>query len=377
MKILFISGTFPPIKCGVGDYTYMLCKELAKGQNISVLTSKEAKLSDLNIEVKNFISSWKGISIIRNVVREIKKDNYDIVHFQFPTSKYVRKSICFHLLLPLILRLKGIKVVYTIHEYSNNSFISKLVRKSAIYFSNRVIVVEESFREEILKRNRFINKNKLKVINIGSNIAKSYATNQQIIDLRKQILLKKMCSYSKIIAYFGFINEAKCFDIVLKAFGELKRIGKLDSLLLIIGDFNSDKCSKSLFVDLASIISNYGIDENIFVTGYVDNDMVGDYLRVADGALLLFKNGASVRNGSILAAQQEGLKIITSIPNEKNLKYFNNNQFFLVENNVEQIMRAIIDLQDNKMEFNNQSNVAEWSFIASEHIKLYENMLKR
>lgn len=373
MKILLISGSYPPIKCGVGDYTYMLCNELAKEHDISVLTSKNAYSGNSGITVLNRISTWKGIKLVREIVREIKKGEYDIVHFQFPTSEYVRTSFAFYVLLPIILKLKRIKTVYTIHEYSNNSYISKLMRKPAIYCSKRVIVVESSFKQEIIKRNKFINKNKIRVINIGSNIPKSTASFEQVKKLRFSIL-NEQNQNNIIIAYFGFVNEAKCLDIILKALGELKCENNLKSTFLIIGEFNDRKCNSVMYERLVNIIKSYGLDDNIYITGYVENNKVGDYFRAADVALLLFKNGVSLRNGSMLAAQQEGIKIITSVP-KYDFEYFNNKQFCLIENEVEQVKNEIVNIQNEGVMRYNKNEFVQWHNIACEHIQLYKDLI--
>ena len=43
MKICFIVGAFPTMKCGVGDYTNKLAEELAKkGNEVHVITSTRA-----------------------------------------------------------------------------------------------------------------------------------------------------------------------------------------------------------------------------------------------------------------------------------------------------------------------------------------------
>ena len=45
MKVLLVTGSFPPMKCGVGDYTACLAEALARKPNIevAVLTSQGAE----------------------------------------------------------------------------------------------------------------------------------------------------------------------------------------------------------------------------------------------------------------------------------------------------------------------------------------------
>ena len=46
MKICFIVGAFPNMKCGIGDYTSKVAEELAKtGNEVHIITSKKSKSS--------------------------------------------------------------------------------------------------------------------------------------------------------------------------------------------------------------------------------------------------------------------------------------------------------------------------------------------
>lgn len=376
MKILVICGSFPPVKCGVGDYAYTLYNKMADKADITVLTSKKACSDNTtNIKVLNIIDKWRGLSLIRTVLRIIKKEKIDLVHFQFPTVEYGKFSFALFIMLPIILRLKRIRVVYTFHEYSNNRWVSKLLRKPAIYMSNKIIVVDDGFKPDIYARNRLINKRKIDVVHIGSNIPKSTLSDERLMELRKTILDNTSNHITNIIAYFGFINVAKRMDILFNALAQLKKEGKLSTMLLIIGEFNSEKCPVELFEELQNIIEKNQLREYIHVTGYIDATHVGDYLKLSDAAVLLFKNGVSVRNGSMLAAQQEGLRIITTKPSA-NIDYFENDQFRLVENDVEQVMQEILDLQSHPVDKYNFNNVADWDDIVARHLEIYSDVLK-
>lgn len=52
--------------------------------------------------------------------------------------------------LPMFARLRGIKVVFTTHEYSNRSF-GKDASNSVVPFANEIIVVDPQFEVDIKK----------------------------------------------------------------------------------------------------------------------------------------------------------------------------------------------------------------------------------
>lgn len=61
MRICFIVGAFPEMKCGIGDYTYKLSEELAReGLEIHVITSKKASCKSDTIHIHNIIDEWDG-----------------------------------------------------------------------------------------------------------------------------------------------------------------------------------------------------------------------------------------------------------------------------------------------------------------------------
>jgi glycosyltransferase involved in cell wall biosynthesis len=375
MKVLVISGSYHPIKCGVGDYTKILCEKLAEKIDVSVLTSNKASAeNNSNVTILNKIESWKGIKLLHIILREIKRSGYDLVHFQFPTTEYIKNSIAFYIVLPIILRIKRIKVVYTLHEYGDNSWISKLLRKPAIMFSNRVIIVDDKFKSELFKNNKCISKKKVSIIHIGANVPKSTSSSEDIVNLRQHILTKVDSRCNKIIAYFGFINEGKCVDILLEAMACLKHKGLLTSMLLIVGEFNGEKCSAQFYEKLVSIIKQNNLEKFIYVTGYVADKDVGNYLIASDIACLLFKRGVSIRNGSVLAAQQEGIPIITSKPTY-DFDMFKSKQFILVDNNVEQVENAILDFQSSTQNREKFNTIDMWEEAVEKHIELYHDLI--
>lgn len=368
MKVLIVSGSYPPIKCGVGDYTYILADKISQDAEVTVLTSIDAKVSkNQKVTVKNVVKKWSGLYIIKTILKEIKSGKYDVVHFQFPTVKYKRNSIANYILLPLLLRLKKVKVVYTLHEYSNNSKISKAVRIPAILFSNRIIIVDNLFMDELSRKFRR-RKDKIRYINIGANVEKSSQSQEEILSLRASLQKQD----EKLLAHFGFVNRSKRLDLILNAMAELKKENNLKSRLVIVGDFNEERSGKELYQELNAIITENSLNENITVTGYIEGN-VGDYFRASDSAIMLFNNGVSVRNGSVLAAQQEGVKIITTKPVRK-IDVFKE-QFYYVDNTVESVKESIITVQNEKKKTYETGDDFSWDVIKDKHVGVYKELI--
>ena len=306
MKVCFIVGAFPPMKCGIGDYTYNLCRELLKNDiEIDVITSKKVDSSRIGkIRVHNVIDKW-DYSDLANIIREIKQIQPDIVHIQYPSDEYGKSF--FINFLPSILKKKfKVKVIETVHEYLNYTTKGKLRNLINYKAADTILVVENQYINKIKSFAPLFSKRlNIKYIPIGSNIPKSNINSNQFNGLKEKLGLKG----EKIISYFGFVNQLKGIETLLDSFNIILKTNKNVKLLLIAElDKNNEYHEK-----ISKRISDLKLEKNIVITGYVDSaDEVADYLKVSDLVVLPFTNGVSERNGSFLAAYNQDVPIITT-----------------------------------------------------------------
>ena len=89
MIVCMISGSFPPVKCGVGDYTEQLCNWLANHTAMNLITSyyPEREVDSYPWSVFDAIESWNFRSLFK-IIHLIRNINPDIVHIQYPTTSY-------------------------------------------------------------------------------------------------------------------------------------------------------------------------------------------------------------------------------------------------------------------------------------------------
>lgn len=369
-KLLVITGSYPPIRCGVGDYTNVLVHNLAKYiERIDVLTSCSARTEDdNNIIVLPKTKKWRGISLLKEVYSILSKNSYDVINIQYPTSEYSRSIVNY--LLPMLLRLFGKKIAFTMHEYSDSGVLYKICRIPAILFSNTIIVVDDNTYEELCKQYFFVKK-KIVRIHIGSNIPISSDDIDVSQNIRNQIL--KKTKGKKIISYFGFVTGNKKLELILESLYLLKQKNQLSSVFLIIGELDKRNQTANKVIDL---IDKYDLCDDVVVSGYVDSEKVGYYFQASDAAMLLFENGVSMRNGSFLAAQQEGISVFTT-ESEDARKYLSNmKNVYLINNNVEMVTDAIQRIQNGKLEKFTKKSIFDWDTIAREYISLYTELLQ-
>ena len=123
MKMVFVSGMLPS-----GHYSQYITNALNKQENVdlSVYTDKNTQ----NLEIKNCGTIklvWsKSLRYIFEIVKEVKKDNPDIIHLQHELNMYggIVTAALFPILI-ISLRLLGYSVVTTVHAAVYKNQIDK------------------------------------------------------------------------------------------------------------------------------------------------------------------------------------------------------------------------------------------------------------
>ena len=140
---------------------------------------------------------------------------------------------------------------------------------------------------------------------------------------------------------------------------------------MIIGDFYAVNKDMQIYQQqLKEIIKNEKLEKYVYITGFQQDNCVGDFLCASDAAVLLFDNGVSARNGSFLAAIQENIPVITTKP--RILDFYGEGVFF-INNSIDEIQECILKLQDDILLDNVHINrkTISWDEIAKKHISVY------
>jgi glycosyltransferase involved in cell wall biosynthesis len=112
-----------------------------------------------------------------------------------------------------------------------------------------------------------------------------------------------------VVVYFGFINEGKGFDDLLRALAICRDRGLGFRLVCI-----ADLCAKedAYHAQMWALAEELGLRGKIVFTGYLQPEQVAEHLGAADIAVLPFNYGASTKRSSLLAALSCGLPVITT-----------------------------------------------------------------
>ena len=352
MKICFVVGAFPTMKCGIGDYTSKLASELSNnGHDISIITSRKAlKTLNNNIKIYNIVENW-NFRNLRNILKTISEIQPDVVNIQYPSKEY-KKNIMINI-LPFFIKTRiKCKLIETIHEFSIFTFLGKIRNYVSFIKADDIVVVEEEYIPMIKMLNK---KKKLSYIPIASNIKTSEISVKEEMEIKEELNVGK----NKLISYFGFVSESKGIEELFYAIQKIP-----EAKLLFIGELNKeDEYQKSL-MDLAEKMD---INDRIITTGFLEEEKVANYLKLSDVCVLPFKNGVSNRNGSFLAAYNQNIPIVTTTKKDS---YEKDNVYYVNVNKKEEVVEKIKIALNNKETINRK--IITWDEIAKKYIELME-----
>lgn len=358
MKICFIVGAYPTMKCGVGDYTSKLAEELAKnGNEVHVITSNRADPNSNLVHIHNIVKVWK-LSYIKPIIKKLKEIKPDVVNIQYPSDEYYRRTVS--LLPPLIKDIIKCKVTVTIHEYDyfNMAERKSLRDKIRLYLNfyklDRVITVEEKF----IKRIKADYQNAdIRYIPISSNIPRSVSSTEKLEKIRKDYNLEG----KKVISYFGFAVPVKGIEYLLKCMPKLDK----DVKLLFINELNKENEYHKTLLDL---IQELGIKDRVIITGFFDDSReIADMLSASDVCVLPFVNGLKKSNGSFLAAYNQKIKVITT---SENAEKDENGIYYVKPEDQEELLEKIKYVLGNEEKF--ERDILTWDNVAKEFIRAFK-----
>jgi glycosyltransferase involved in cell wall biosynthesis len=366
MRVLLISGSYPPMKCGVGDYTYQLAEALAASSDIhvGVLTSQAAAQAvPTRVQVLNEMPGW-SLREARHAIRTLRSWRPDVVHVQFPTQGYGYGRL--PILLPLIARLLGVKLVQTWHESTSlRGAASFLLRAIA---PGRVVVVRPGFREAlhpVLRAMLFLR--------APVFIANASAIPKSRLDARQQQEAKRtyLAGQQRLIVFFGFVYPFKGVDLLFEiADASTDRI-------IIAGELDRETDYGRRLLEAATSAPWAG---KIDISGFLPSETVADLLIISDAVVLPFRCGGGEWNTSIHGAIVNDAYVITTSKHRRGFDEQSRVHYSPIDDVAD--MKIALSLCERRRR---RSPVADnkaidgnsWQSIACSHADLYRGIVGR
>lgn len=366
-KVLLISGSLPPIRCGVGYYTARLCRELkAEHLDFEVLSTKGVN-DDVPAKLLT-IPNWK-IRSLPKILAAIKESGAKIIHIQYPAVGYGRQLGIN--LLPHLLRIlrPRLEIIVTLHEYHGSRRLGRWRDLITVAPAQKIVISNQADRSAL--PNWLARKSKL--IPIGSNLEKVSKNPKVFADIMRE---HKLDAKKPTILFFGFAYPAKGLENLLKAMSQ-PYLADWQLLLLSSLDKN-DAYHKSLL----NQIEDLNRDNNrIAVAGFLPDEQVSAILQEGRYFVLPQSMPVTAKSGTAIAAAQHNLIMISCGGQDPELSMpFKHlaNCFLATGMTAEFIANAIEQLENSSSSrqiildgSKKLEQYFSWPHIVDEHLKMY------
>lgn len=362
MRVLLVTGAFPPRRCGVGHYTAHLAARLADnaGVDVGVLTSASPALSreDAPHDVLRVQPSWR-LAAARPAIRAIREWAPDIVHVQYPTQGY---DGLLPGALPSLVRWRlGIPVVETLHEYYPGRVRFPLHQ---VLPAREIVVVRPDFVRHARPWFRWaLPARKITMVPNTSPLPRVELSEEEVAAVR----LRHGVHDGALVAFFGFLyprrGAERLFDI---ASPEAHHI-------VIAGAPHPE------FPDYAERLHELARsgpwEGRATIAGYLSDMDAARLLAAADAVVLPFVDGGGHWNTSLQAAVHQGTFVLTTA--RESLGYDPvQNVHRSRPDDVEDLRRALSLHAGRRRPPSSATPEDTWEEISKRHLEVYRRALR-
>lgn len=333
MRVCLVSAEYPPMQGGVGDCTHELGRALmGLNHQVAVVTSAtspgKARANEKNAPVPQpacsavepsvypVVTRWNWGSW-RHVMETARTLQSDILHIEYQTAGYGMHPAINLLPWRMGLMKKRPQMVVTFHDlrvpylFPKAGRVRKWVTLALARWSNAVIATNIEDYQSLTRSLAGRSRPSLHLIPIGSNIQPQPPAGYDRAAWRRNLGVGD----ELLLCYFGFLNESKGGETLFRTLAELLRRGRRVRLLMIGGQVgDSDPTNLAYAEYIRALGTELGLQDRVLWTGYTDVEQVSANLFAADICVLPYRDGASYRRGSFMAALAHGLPIISTQP---------------------------------------------------------------
>lgn len=320
MRIAMITGEYPPMEGGVGDFTYKLGRSLAtSGHEIHILTTMHPDDTGEQvaaIKIYRNVEAW-GWAAHTKITRWIEAIKPDVVNIQYQAAAYQMRGA-----INLYPRWQGRRIepplVTTFHDLRPPYLFPKAgpLRKWAVHqmanYCHGVIVTNGEDYTELNQNLGEKKKPRIKLIHIGSNIAPNPPDGYERNVWRREHGIE---DNDLLLGFFGFLNASKGVETLLKAMPHLLERNIPAHLIFIGGRTgSSDITNRKYAASIDALIADLGLDTYVHHTGFTRPPVISAALLASDICVLPYRDGVSLRRGTLHACLAHGRPIVTTKP---------------------------------------------------------------
>lgn len=298
LRVLMISGDFPPVPGGGADYSYLLAQSLYEaGADVTVLTSApdgDPSPVEYDFAVHREFEDWRLKQLGRLLDWVRANGPWDVVHIQYSGIKYGR-GLAINLLPRKLRKSKEVGcVVLTVHDYRIMRCRWRARVVPMLMGSDGVNFPDPPDGPPMGRWAKF-GGGKLLNLPIVSNILPVPLPADEADAVRGR---HGLTGAEAVIITFGLIVPYKDLNGLIEAVRSLRTSGR-DARLLVLGATNDPEMYQREFKPAFDQATSEGW---FSWAGNTDADEVSRCLQVSDIACFPFDYGATANRGSMLAA---------------------------------------------------------------------------
>ena len=318
--VCLVSGELPPDPGGVGDYTARLAEALAAVVvPVGILTSHRSRRfrrrllaptsGTVAIPVWAGVRGW-GPDAWPTVVGTLRRlGARPILHIQYQAGAFGLGGGIHLLPLWVRARLPRVRVVTTFHDFRVPYLFPKAgpLRLGAVrllaHTSHAAIFTDPADRAAAGVTGQ--------VIPIGSNVDCAPPPNFDRARARRWLGADEE---TLLVGYFGFLNRSKGVPTLVRAVASLAAAGRSVRLALIgaeVGASDPTDLAESRVVH--ALRAGLGLEGLVTITGYLPSTEISAALLACDLVALPYRDGASSRRGTLMAALAHGRPIVSTL----------------------------------------------------------------
>jgi glycosyltransferase involved in cell wall biosynthesis len=358
MRVLFVTGTTPPGRCGVGDYTSHLAQALRdRGNTVGVLSGIGGGPID-GVETLPVMADWR-LARWRTLIRAVRSWRPDLVHFQYPAQGYGRHRLPW-LMAPLT-ALAGLRVCQTWHEYyRQDTWIG--VKGSLLNLPNALtpgglVVVRPGYLEGMRGWYRWLVRSKrVRFIPNGPTIPPVSLSSEERLAWKRAHGIRD----KQAVVYFGFALESKGIEHLF-AIADPEQ-----HHLVLVTDLSGHDPYR---VRLRALTEAERWRGSVSVTGFLPAPDVGKALAAADAIALPFNSGGGEWNTSLQAARLQTPFILTTSTERRGFE--EDDLVYYARPGDQAAMRLALEHYAGRHCPHPRSNIHRWEDVARAHEALY------
>jgi glycosyltransferase involved in cell wall biosynthesis len=301
LRIVIFNPSYPPVACGVGDYTRGLAQALVRaGHDVTVVTgATPTPPAGGPPRVLPLLNTW-GVGAFLRAWPRFARPRPDVVVSGFPAIVHGRYSRLLYLAPGLSKAMLGRpRTVFIVHEFIRTGESERRLLGLALRAADRAIAVTEAERDAIVARHPWA---AARTVVRHNPPTVPVAAEDPQADAHLRAALAP--SERPVVGFIGLLRA------VTKGFEELlEALSRTDALLVATGSLDP---ANTYHAHVAAQIERLGLGERVRWLGFVGDEEAGRMLRVVDAVALPYRGGAESGYTSMLAALVNGAAVITT-----------------------------------------------------------------